>query len=211
MAGEKPNLTRSSPKEPGTHVENEAKSTENIGESDQSSQTTALTTGKEFSGLVYDPRDTNSDHWAFDKHLHAIIKDLQEQGLPPMSSRSSVIWKDIIVRGAGAGITYQQSVGQILRGPVTAIQNLTLHSQKPERIILHDVEGVLREGEMLLILGRPGSGCSTFLKTLCGLTDEYLGWQGDVRYNGVDVETFKKRFRGDALYMPEGRKGIFAN
>jgi ATP-binding cassette subfamily G (WHITE) protein 2 (PDR) len=211
MAGERPNQTCSSPDEPATPVENEAKSTENIKESDQSSKTPALSTGKEFSGLSYDPRDTTSDQWAFGKHLHAIIKDLQEQGLPPMSSRSSVIWKDVLVRGAGAGITYQQSVGQILRGPVTAIQTLTLHSKKPERIILHNVEGVLREGEMLLILGRPGSGCSTFLKTLCGLTDEYLGWQGDIRYNGVDVETFKKRFRGDVLYTPEGRKCIFAS
>jgi ATP-binding cassette, subfamily G (WHITE), member 2, PDR len=178
---------------------------------DHSCRTPGLTTGKEVSSLNYDPRDTTLDQWALDKHLRAINKDLHEHSLPPMSSRSCVIWKSLLVRGAGAGITYQQSVGQIIRGPVNAFQNLTLHGKPPERVILHNVEGVLREGEMLLILGRPGSGCSTLLKTLCGLTDEYLGWQGDVRYNGVDVETFKRRFRGDAVYTPEGRKYIFAS
>jgi ABC-type multidrug transport system ATPase subunit len=62
----------------------------------------------------------------------------------------------------------------------------------------------VREGEMLLVLGRPGSGCSTLLKSLCGLTDEYLGWQGEVRYNGVDMDIIKTWFRGDVVYTSEG-------
>jgi hypothetical protein len=32
--------------------------------------------------------------------------------------------------------------------------------------ILHDLEGYAGAGEMCLVLGRPGSGCSTFLKTI---------------------------------------------
>lgn len=38
--------------------------------------------------------------------------------------------------------------------------------QKPR--IMHQIEGLVMPGEMLLVLGRPGSGCSTFLKTLSG-------------------------------------------
>jgi ATP-binding cassette subfamily G (WHITE) protein 2 (PDR) len=211
MSDEKLSEACSSRDEPGSSIENEVMSTKLREQQTHFSQNPALTTGKEVSGLSYDPRDTTLDQWALDKHLHAITKDLQQHSLPPMSSRSCVIWKDLLVRGAGAGIIYQQSVGQIIRGPLNTIQNLTLHGKPPERAILHNVEGVLREGEMLLVLGRPGSGCSTLLKTLCGLTDEYLGWQGDVRYNGVNVETFKKRFRGDAVYTPEGRRYTFAN
>ena len=37
-----------------------------------------------------------------------------------------------------------------------------------KRHIIQDFEGIIRPGEMLLVLGRPGSGCSTFLKTLAG-------------------------------------------
>jgi ATP-binding cassette subfamily G (WHITE) protein 2 (PDR) len=163
-----------------------------------------LTTRPDFSSLGYDPQDTKLDMWTLEKHLHAIVNDLSKHNLPPMSSRSSVIWRDLLVRGAGAGVTYQQTVGEILRGPVTGIQRLTLKAKPPERVILHNIEGLVREGEMLLVLGRPGSGCSTLLKSLCGLTDEYLGWQGEVRYNGVDVDIIKTWFRGDVVYTSEG-------
>ena len=163
-----------------------------------------LTTQPDFSSLGYNPQDTKLDMWTLEKHLHAMVNDVSEHNLPPMSSRSSVIWRDLLVRGAGAGVTYQQTVGEILRGPVTGIQRLMLKAKPPERVILHNVEGLVREGEMLLVLGRPGSGCSTLLKSLCGLTDEYLGWQGEVKYNGVDVDIIKTRFRGDVVYTSEG-------
>lgn len=46
----------------------------------------------------------------------------------------------------------------VLRRPSTKIQ------------ILQDLDGIVRSGEMLPVLERPGSGCSTFLKTLAGNT-----------------------------------------
>ncbi|KAF1950447.1 hypothetical protein CC80DRAFT_554435 [Byssothecium circinans] len=36
--------------------------------------------------------------------------------------------------------------------------------------ILHDFEGIVDDGEMLAVLGRPGSGCTTLLRTLAGET-----------------------------------------
>jgi ATP-binding cassette, subfamily G (WHITE), member 2, PDR len=43
---------------------------------------------------------------------------------------------------------------------------------------------------MLLVLGRPGSGCSTLLKTLAGeMHSLHLGNTSDVRYN-VKVSWF---------------------
>jgi ATP-binding cassette subfamily G (WHITE) protein 2 (PDR) len=55
----------------------------------------------------------------------------------------------------------------------------------PEKTILNKFEGVLRSGELLVVLGRPGSGCSTLLKTLTG---ELYGLNMDeksvIHYNG---------------------------
>lgn len=34
--------------------------------------------------------------------------------------------------------------------------------------ILNNVDGVVKKGEMLMVLGQPGSGCSTLLKVLSG-------------------------------------------
>jgi ATP-binding cassette subfamily G (WHITE) protein 2 (PDR) len=206
MSGEKIQQSSKSSDEPGSATEAEADLSMGYSEKQEEkwAKKPGLTTQPDFSSLGYDPQDTKLDMWTLETHLHAMVNDLSEHNLPPMSSRSSVIWRDLLVRGAGAGVTYQQTVGEILRGPVTGIQRLTLKAKPPERVILHNIEGLVREGEMLLVLGRPGSGCSTLLKSLCGLTDEYLGWQGEVRYNGVDVDTIKTLFRGDVIYTSEG-------
>ena len=37
---------------------------------------------------------------------------------------------------------------------------------------------------MLLVVGKPGSGCTTFLKTLANMRDEYKGTTGDITYGG---------------------------
>lgn len=54
-----------------------------------------------------------------------------------------------------------------------------------ERYLLKDFSGVLKPGEMLLVVGRPGSGCSTFLKTLAGMSDAYAGVDGEIKYGSM--------------------------
>jgi ATP-binding cassette subfamily G (WHITE) protein 2 (SNQ2) len=115
-----------------------------------------------------------------------------------------VFFKDLRVRGAGAGATYLQDVGEKFLGPVKLIRRLLSHTRKPQRTILYGIDGVVKAGEMLLVLGQPGSGCSTMLKSLAGFTEGYVGWDGVVKYNGLRVETLRQRFRGDILYNSEG-------
>jgi ATP-binding cassette subfamily G (WHITE) protein 2 (PDR) len=51
--------------------------------------------------------------------------------------------------------------------------------------ILKGVDGVLESGEMLVVLGPPGSGCSTFLKTIAGeMNGIYLDEGADLNYRG---------------------------
>ena len=48
---------------------------------------------------------------------------------------------------------------------------LRLNARPVQKVqILHSMDGLILPGEMLLVLGRPGSGCSTFLKALGGMT-----------------------------------------
>lgn len=52
--------------------------------------------------------------------------------------------------------------------------------------ILRDFEGIVRSGEMLMVLGRPGSGCTTFLKTVAGQTHGFfLDTKSVINYEGV--------------------------
>jgi ABC-type multidrug transport system ATPase subunit len=61
--------------------------------------------------------------------------------------------------------------------------------------------GLVKPGEMILILGRPGSGCTTFLKAVANQRDEYSSMCGDVCYGEMDaVETYK----GETVYNQDG-------
>lgn len=62
-----------------------------------------------------------------------------------------------------------------------------------------ELQGCVRPGEMLLVLGRPGSGCSTFLKVLGNQRSGYESVEGDVRYGGTDSETMAKSYRSEGI------------
>lgn len=51
---------------------------------------------------------------------------------------------------------------------------------------LHYFEGLIEDGELLLVLGPPGSGCSTLLKSLSGRTAGlHVGSELSIDYRGV--------------------------
>ena len=58
--------------------------------------------------------------------------------------------------------------------------------QTDQRVqILYGIDGLISSGEMLLVLGRPGSGCTTFLKALAGDTNGiFIGNESYVNYEG---------------------------
>eukprot|EP01132_Coremiostelium_polycephalum_P003857 gene3857-4808_t len=68
--------------------------------------------------------------------------------------------------------------------------------------ILHDVTGFCKDGEMLLVLGRPGAGCSTFLRLISNQRTGYVECNGNVNYGGIPSEKWR-RFRGESIYTPE--------
>lgn len=56
---------------------------------------------------------------------------------------------------------------------------------------------------MLLVLGRPGSGCTTFLKSLANKRGEYVDVLGDVSYGGLTPKEVEKKYRGEVVYNGE--------
>lgn len=55
----------------------------------------------------------------------------------------------------------------------------------------------------IVVLGRPCSGCSTFLKTLANHRGDYHALLGDVFYDSFTSDEIEKRYRGDVIYCPE--------
>ncbi|MCD0420434.1 urea ABC transporter ATP-binding subunit UrtE [Rubrivivax sp. JA1024] len=73
--------------------------------------------------------------------------------------------------------------------------------------ILHDVSLDIPTGQITAILGRNGTGKTTLLKTLMGLTDRS---EGQIRLEGDDLAmlpTFR-RARAGIAYVPQGREII---
>ncbi|KIY47781.1 pleiotropic drug resistance ABC transporter [Fistulina hepatica ATCC 64428] len=71
------------------------------------------------------------------------------------------------------------------------------------RTIINDFQGVARPGEMILVLGSPGAGCSTFIKAIANQREEYHSVTGSIHYDALTPEELQKEFRGDVLYCPE--------
>ena len=80
----------------------------------------------------------------------------------------SVAFRDLSVDGRISHSGRQGTVGTFLYDH--GKRGLTWLSRRSSEnvAILRDIEGVVQSGEMLLVLGRPGSGCSTFLKSMAG-------------------------------------------
>jgi ABC-type multidrug transport system ATPase subunit/ABC-type multidrug transport system permease subunit len=70
--------------------------------------------------------------------------------------------------------------------------------------ILHNLEGLVRPGELLVVQGRPGSGCSTFLKTICGETHGItLDPNSEFNYHGIPFKDMHSQFQGEVVYTAE--------
>jgi ATP-binding cassette, subfamily G (WHITE), member 2, SNQ2 len=85
----------------------------------------------------------------------------------------------------------------------TAASILGLGKKGKEFDILKDFKGVVKPGEMVLVLGKPGSGCTTFLKVISNQRYGYTKVDGNVLYGPFDADFFEKRYRGEAVYCEE--------
>ena len=57
---------------------------------------------------------------------------------------------------------------------------------------------------MILVLGCPGSGCTTFLKAIANQRDEYSSVRGDVWYGGTDAVEMEKTYKDETVYNQDG-------
>jgi ABC-type multidrug transport system ATPase subunit len=57
---------------------------------------------------------------------------------------------------------------------------------------------------MILVLGCPGSGCTTFLKAIANQRDEYSSVRGDVWYGGMDAVEMEKTYKDETIYNQDG-------
>ncbi|KAF9076400.1 ABC transporter [Rhodocollybia butyracea] len=142
----------------------------------------------------------NEAPFDFEKALRQITEKREEAHISPREL--GVVFEDLHVVGLGSGASYQETIGSTLN-PLNIFKQIQSARHPHTRSILSGFEGVVKPGEMLLVLGRPGSGCSTLLKTLANQTQEYHSVGGTVNYDSLSPKETQQSFRGDVQYCPE--------
>ncbi|KAG8426561.1 ATP-binding cassette transporter snq2 [Metarhizium acridum] len=117
-----------------------------------------------------------------------------------------VCWDGLTVKGIGGMANYVQTFPNAFINffdVITPVMNLLgLGKKPPEATLLDGFQGVCNPGEMVLVLGKPGSGCTTFLKTIANQRHGYTSVQGDVFYGPWTAKEFS-RYRAEAVYNAE--------
>ncbi|KAJ6134562.1 hypothetical protein N7523_000884 [Penicillium sp. IBT 18751x] len=94
------------------------------------------------------------------------------------------------------GVTWQNLTVEVLAAEAAVKENMIsqfnvpqlikdMRRKPPLKAILSDSHGCVKPGEMLLVLGRPGSGCTTLLKMLANRREGYHTINGDVRFGNM--------------------------
>jgi ABC-type multidrug transport system fused ATPase/permease subunit len=131
--------------------------------------------------------DPGSVEFDLEKWLRHVIQGSKSEGIRIKSS--GTIFKKLRVTGTGSALMLQETVGDLLVAPLR-IGELFKGFKSEPKTILADFNGLVKSGEMLLVLGRPGSGCSTFLKSLAGeLHGLNLDPTSVIHYDGIIPST----------------------
>lgn len=123
------------------------------------------------------------------------------------SKRIGVLWQNLAVKGIGGTKNYIKTFPMAFVSFFNVYETvksiLGLGKKGRECEILKDFRGVAKPGEMVLVLGKPGSGCTTFLKVISNQRFGYTKVDSEVLYGPFDSQTFAKKYRGEAVYNGE--------
>jgi ATP-binding cassette subfamily G (WHITE) protein 2 (SNQ2) len=135
---------------------------------------------------------------AADWKLMPTIRNVREHD-PTPGRGLGVTWSELTVKGTSAGAAVQENVLSQLN---IAQQFGDARGPKRLRTIVKNSSGCVKPGEMLLVLGRPGSGCTTLLKLLANRRQGYAEISGDVRYGSMDHKD-ASQYRGQIVMNTE--------
>jgi ABC-type multidrug transport system ATPase subunit len=115
------------------------------------------------------------------------VRFMQERDLAAGYSKRElgVTWKNLTVEVPSA----EAAVNENFISQFNLIQLARDFRQKPPiRPILQHSHGCVKPGEMLLVLGRPGSGCTTLLNILSNRRAGYRAVTGEVKFGTMTSE-----------------------
>ena len=128
------------------------------------------------------------------------------------AKKVGVVFKNLTVKGSGSPTNSSKTLPDAILGTFGPdlyrlicrfIPALNFNRHQQLRTLCNDFSGIVRDGEMMLVLGRPGSGCTTFLKAIANQRGGYAQVTGDVSYGGIPAKEIQEHYKGEVNYNPE--------
>lgn len=146
--------------------------------------------------LQVDPDDFDAE-----AIIRAHVRGSEEQGIH--LRRAGVIGENFTVVGKDCSSVEAQTFEDILLLPRTIFRGIREAKNRKTRDIVRNANILARPGEMILVLGRPGAGCSSFLKTVSGEVDNFEEVRGEISYDGIPQKEMMAKFKTDVIYNGE--------
>ena len=148
-------------------------------------------TNSHAQGIVHEPRSSSIVE-SFNSLRHPEYGSMHTGGLA---------YRQLHVSQSCSTTEHQLS---FLRHPLMLIGALFRSRRKVQKSILCDLEGLVESGQMLLVLGIPGSGCDTLLKTLAGRVDGLsIDEKSILNYQGHSWNEIRCEYRDQCTYEAE--------
>ncbi|CDS08667.1 hypothetical protein LRAMOSA10028 [Lichtheimia ramosa] len=132
-------------------------------------------------------------------YLSGVDRRQGEEGFQP--KHLGLVVKNLTVKGLGADAEWIPTLTTVAE-KVFMFWNWG-RKLGHDRTILNDITCFNKPGQMLLVLGRPGAGCTTLLRVMAELRKGFTEVLGDVKYGGIDAKEFGKLYRGEVCYAQE--------
>ncbi|KAB5576146.1 ABC-2 type transporter-domain-containing protein [Coniochaeta sp. 2T2.1] len=161
----------------------------NSADEDQERKATRSTTS--------DTTKTQSSDWDLKYKVAETRARDDRSGIP--SRELGITWQDLTVRAVSSDLAIQENVLSQFNIPRKVQQS---RRKPPTKTILDNSHGCVKPGEMLLVLGRPGSGCTTLLSLLANRRRGYASVEGQVHYGSMEAGE-AERYRGQIVMQTE--------
>ncbi|KAK2684961.1 ABC multidrug transporter H [Fusarium oxysporum] len=140
---------------------------------------------------------TEGMEWSLKPKVTAFKERDRASGSP--DRELGVTWRDLNVQVVSADAAIHENMLSQFNVPMSIKE---ARHKPPLKTIINNAHGCVKPGEMLLVLGRPGSGCTTLLNMISNKRQGYASVSGDIHYGSMTA-TEAKQYRGQIVMNTE--------
>ncbi|GME74090.1 unnamed protein product [Ambrosiozyma monospora] len=150
-----------------------------------------------------DPNSEDFDSKFWIKNMRKLF-DSDPDHFKPTSL--GIAYRDLCCKGIASDADFQPTVANISYKLLCDFYYNWFKSNDESRYfeILKPMDALIKPGTLTVVLGRPGAGCSTLLKTLAAQTYGFKVDSGSkISYDGLTPNEIHDHYRGEVVYCAE--------